>query len=245
MSISFKRRSPVSRGVSGNSPAPPRRAAARPKSAPPAATRRLRLQPRNRNLPVRGRVRLQRARGGRHHHEGFITFGIRVRLADIVRVALGHQVVQEPERVFGTRPALRRVDDEKRHARQTAHQKWRSSASSRRRIMSQLDFSAGTSALALEVGGRRQRRAATTVSAVGAASAPGTALFEKPSRSVTTKCTPVIPQARNNRLSYMLDRGKWPDSTQRAASREARARLPPSIANCSAPPARFSSVKNA
>jgi hypothetical protein len=112
--------------------------------------------------------------------------------------------------------------------------------------MSQLDFSAGTSALALwSSAGSANVAPATTVSAVGAASAPGTALLEKPSRSVTTKCTPVIPQARNNRLSYMLDKGKWPDSTQRAASREARARLPPSIANCSALPARFSSVKNA
>ena len=43
----------------------------------------------------------------------------------------------------------------------------------------------------------------------------------------------------------MLERGKCPDSTHRAARREARATFPPSIAACSTFPARFSSVKNA
>jgi hypothetical protein len=55
----------------------------------------------------------------------------------------------------------------------------------------------------------------------------------------------VMPQARNNRDSYMFDRGKWPLSTHRAASNEANAKFPPSIAACSTFPARFSSVKNA
>ena len=83
------------------------------------------------------------------------------------------------------------------------------------------------------------------MSAVGAANAPGTALLLYPSRSVTTRCTPVTPHARNRSDSYMLDSGKCPDSTHRAASREARVRLPASMAICSGLPARLSSVKKA
>ena len=113
-------------------------------------------------------------------------------------------------------------------------------------IMSQLDLSAGTSAEARWSSAGRARVAAATVErAVGAESAPGTADLLNPSRSVTTRWTPVMPHARNRSDSYMLERGKCPDSTHRAARREARATFPPSIAACSTFPARFSSVKNA
>mmetsp|Transcript_5660 Transcript_5660/g.23250 ORF Transcript_5660/g.23250 Transcript_5660/m.23250 type:complete len:304 (+) Transcript_5660:3374-4285(+) len=113
-------------------------------------------------------------------------------------------------------------------------------------IMSQLLFSAGTSAEArCSSGGSARVAPATTMRAVGAASAPGTALLLYPSLSVTTRCTPVTPHARKSSDSYMLERGKCPDSTQRAARSEARVRLPASMAYCSGLPARFSSVKNA
>mmetsp|Transcript_32568 Transcript_32568/g.80289 ORF Transcript_32568/g.80289 Transcript_32568/m.80289 type:complete len:395 (+) Transcript_32568:1194-2378(+) len=113
-------------------------------------------------------------------------------------------------------------------------------------IMSQLDLSAGTRAEArCSSAGSASVAPATMASAVGADSAPGTALLLKPSRSVTTRCTAVMPHARNSRLSYMLLSGKCPDSTQRAVSSDASATLPPSISPCSTLPARFSSVKNA
>lgn len=58
-------------------------------------------------------------------------------------------------------------------------------------IMSQFDLRAGTSADAFcSSAGRASVAPATTVSAVGAARAPGTADLLNPSRSVTTRCTP-------------------------------------------------------
>mmetsp|Transcript_3724 Transcript_3724/g.12806 ORF Transcript_3724/g.12806 Transcript_3724/m.12806 type:complete len:276 (+) Transcript_3724:233-1060(+) len=113
-------------------------------------------------------------------------------------------------------------------------------------IMSQLLFNAGTNADAFcSSAGSASVAAATVDNAVGAASAPGTALLENPSLSVKIRCTPVMPHARKSRDSYMFESGKWPDSAHLAARSDASATLPPSMAVCSIFPARLSSVKNA